>query len=360
MQSRGRAYVGLAHSQAPAQHGLCARDLAQCPRHCQKHNMEKRIRLRLLGSVLLGGVMFGCSEGGQTYDDGADGLGDRRTPPVVVAGDSSSGMESEELVADSAPRVEPDTPVLAPSPVPGTSVSLPAGASRCDVLEVQADTQVENAFHTIQTSCSTDTDCQAFTLPHATCSWGWVREACPSQGAIVPSSLTELESKIAQVESTICAEMRDLDCPPVAPPLDPCLPLDPMVAWCDVDHCSLRFAVSCEEAYAPAWAAVEDLYDSADRSCDVDADCALFTSGGVSCTPGFAARCDSKIGVNVDAVAVLEEALDYVDEQDCDGYVPLLCTPSIDPIECPDVQSARCIEQQCVAVMDGDAGPNAP
>lgn len=319
--------------------------------------MEKRIALALLGNVVLGGSLFGCSEGGQTYDDGADGLGDRRTPPVVLAVDSSADMESEELVPTSASRADVNTPNLAPSPVPGTSISLPPGASQCDVLKAQADTQVEFTFHTIETSCSTDADCQASTAPHASCSWGMVRESCPWQVAATPSSLADLNTKVGQVESTICAQMQELDCPP--PPTDSCPPLEEVVAWCDQNSCAVRFATSCDEAYAPAWAAVEDLYASADRSCDVDADCALFTSDGVSCTPGFAARCDSRIGVNVDAVAVLEASLDYVDEQDCDGYLPQLCTPSIDPIECPEVQSARCVEQECVAVAE-ESTPSAP
>lgn len=288
--------------------------------------MEKRIApalsRSLLRAALLGGAVFGCGEGAQTYDDGADGLGGRRAPPVIVS-----------------------------SPVPLTTIALSPGASRCEELQLQADTQVDFASSALETRCTVDSDCQVQVMPHPSCSWGR-REACAWQVAAT-SSLAALEAVFANMDSGICADMEDLGCPAVAA-VDPCVSLEPVIAWCDNETCSVRLAVSCEEAYAPAWAAVEDLYDSADRSCDVDADCTLFTSGGVSCAPGPAARCDSQIAVNVDAVAMMEAALDYIDEQDCDGYAEQLCTAAIEPIDCPNVQSARCVERQCVALGGSD------
>lgn len=331
--------------------------------------MEKRIAPAPLGSSLLrgarlagamfGGALLGCSDGGQTYDDGADGLGDRRTPPVVASA-SSKGDGSEDVVStdgattgavsseDTLVLTPPTAPPPPPPPPPPDPTLL-----RCSELTDEADALLEEAYQSMANSCVVDADCVVQGLPVSDCS---PAQTCFGEiTAMSASALAQLEEDIKTSTSSACGEFEALGCMR-SPPLSlPCWPKY-FTPWCDAGVCASREA-TCEEAFPDAWSSVVDVYDSADRSCTADDDCTLFTSGGVSCTPGFAARCESKIGVNVDAVSGLETSLATIEGDMCLGYELDSCTTAIDPIECPDVDSARCIEQQCVAVVDGESAP---
>lgn len=311
-------------------------------------DMKKRIVLALAGQWLIGAELIGCSDGGQTYDDGADGLGGRRTPPVVA--DSSEGEGSTELAStDSATPLatsgqeEPDsTPPAIPSPAPDST------EERCTQLWVQAAEQLEAAYQDMDSSCAVDTDCQLRVLPQSTCA---TFRFCSNESSVTAESLSALQPDVDAIDTSVCAEFDELGCPPVQPSGD-CGAQVPLEPWCDAGSCASRPQRSCEEAFAGAWAGVFDVYETADRSCDVDEDCTLFASNGVVCTPGFLERCDSTIGVNAEAATSMATQLASISERECEGYEPDSCTATVPAIECPNVLAVRCIEQQCVAVAD--------
>lgn len=288
--------------------------------------MDQRIAAVLLVSAVFGGAGVGCGDGGQTYDDGSDGLdGNRPDAGMSVAparpesstnaGETSADANSDEL---------------------------------CSGLALQAAASLEELRAGADTACSVDEDCLAALLPFATCTHA---NHCGYQPLSV-SGLARLEDDIELMNGGVCAEFEASGCELGPSWYTPCPAAMPKQAWCDAGTCAVRDVPTCEEAFPDAWDAMADVYFAANRECSNDAECVLFTSSGVSCTPGFASRCDAETALNRDAIAFIDTALDLVEAEHCFGYEPDSCSAAIDPIACPEGRVARCVDAVCAPMED--------
>lgn len=270
--------------------------------------MDTRVAAVLLGSVVFGGAMLGCGDGGQTYDDGSDGLNGKR-------------------------------------PAPNTTRESDSGES-CSDLALRAAESLEALRAEVDVSCSVDADCLADLLPFATCTHA---NHCGYKPVSV-SGLDYLEEEIELLNSGVCAEFAASSCELGPSWFTPCPAAVPKQAWCDAGTCAVRDVPSCEEAFPGAWQAMTDVYAAANRECTDDDECVLFAADGVSCTPGFSSRCEAEMAINVDAIPFFDSALELVEGEHCSGYEPGSCSVAIDPIACPQGRIARCVDAKCIAV----------
>jgi hypothetical protein len=308
--------------------------------------MEKRIAAAFIASALVGFWMSACGAGGQTYDDGADGLGGKRPKPTV-ADDSS---DDTEAVGTSSPSGSTEQSEAAESNTSELGDNTNAASDEvCRELVQQADDAVSELRASVDTACVVDDDCVSQVLPLVACN---TRDGCSVQTAISAAGLPAVLADLETLNSELCGEFDDLGCMHQPSPFSPCSPPITVPAWCPAGTCELDFRRSCEAEYPDAWSAVEEVYDDANRDCANDTDCTMFTSSGVSCTPGFSARCDAETAVNADAIADFETALELVEAESCFDYAAGDCQISVNPIACPVGRVARCIEEECVAVIE--------
>ncbi len=192
-------------------HGLCARDLAAGTRVCQKFLMTKRMLVAFVPlAIPMFWVALGCASGGQTYDDGADGLDGRRirlspTTNITSEGDAAPGVIAD--TQESSSTTSTTDAVCEPGACSSATEALPA----CTELYADAYAAVDEMYDSVDRGCSTNDDCLLMSLRAVTCTPLYGNN-CEVVVAMHVGELPRVYSTLDAIEERYCAEYEDSSC----------------------------------------------------------------------------------------------------------------------------------------------------
>lgn len=276
---------------------------------CQSNDMAIRSFPFLLAA--LPALSLGCAQGGQTYDDGSDGV------------NSSTDGEDDDVGDDDVTDDD--------AADDDTSLS-------CSELNNAVYDALSSAAAALDKSCTVTSDCVVFEQ-RPSCVDGCGNRFVANQ------SSADLSDVVDELEDTVCRDFDDAACEVIP---SPC-PVDARVGECIAGQCQfVGESAICGEIQADVVTARDAAVDEVNTSCEQDEDCEPLGS-----QPRCLATCGGSLALGNADASMLDTAIGEIEDTLCREFDEAGCV--VFPPGCPSPPieteyEPRCVENECAYV----------